>query len=72
MFLSNSTGPNSGTEKLQRLGFAYILKGITHYCLNQLKNSKGCFAIGFYPVFQVLPKLWLEDGLPWQIGLRFF
>ncbi len=64
MFLSNSTGPNPGTEKLQGLGFAYTLKGITHYCFNQLKNAKRCFAIGFYPVFQVLPKLWLEYRLP--------
>jgi hypothetical protein len=39
VFLSNTTGPDTWSKKLQRLRLADTLKRISHYRFDQLKNT---------------------------------
>jgi hypothetical protein len=50
MFLSNSSRPNAWPKKIERLGLADTLKWVSHYCFDQLENTKGGLAARLHPV----------------------
>jgi hypothetical protein len=72
MFLRNSARPNTWPKKFKRFGLADPLERVSHYRFDQLKNSKGGFAVRLHPVPQILPKLLLEHWFPLYGGLRCF
>jgi hypothetical protein len=50
VFLGDSSGPDTATQKFQGLRLADAVKRLSHYGIDQFENSECCFAIGFNPV----------------------
>ena len=61
MFLRDAAGPNARTQSLQRFGFSFSAKRITHYRLDQTKDLQGHLAVLFNPISKVIPKVRFKD-----------
>ena len=72
MFLSDSARPNAWPKEFKRFGLTSALKRVSHDCFDQLKNTKSRLSVRFYPVSQILPKLWLENGFRLGRRMRLF
>ena len=62
MFLGKTTRPDAGGEIFEWFRFANACKGIAHDSLDQVERTQGSLSVGFDPVTEVFPELWLEDS----------
>src|SRR5690349_13490440 len=72
MLLRQPPRPYSCTKILQGLWLPYAIEWISQDCLDKLKRSQRRLAVCRYPVFQVLPKLWMKDGISLFFLILFF
>lgn len=66
MLLRNSSRPHAAKLMLEWLRLTNALEWIFHNILNQKEHAKSYFPVRFHPPSQVLSKLGLECGIPFN------
>src|SRR5579863_106159 len=68
MFLRQPTRPASSQKVFQRFRLADSREGVAQDTLDQFKGTHGNFAVGFYPVTQILAKLGMKHCLSLNVA----
>src|ERR1051325_6980647 len=63
MFLGETARPSSSGQVFERLGLADPGERIAHDRFDEIEGTERDFAVGLYPVAEILAELGMEDGL---------